>query len=358
MKLVIYMFKKFFSIFIGALVFFVLILEVVDIFQNLPSYISRNVSFSQVAKVYFYYLPRCTWYAVPMSVLFATAYMLSDLYAKNELIAVFALGISLFRFTLPLLFASIVMSLGLFFFEDNVVVQSESVFNSMKNELLNKEKSLNNENVVIISEDGDVIYKAGFFDYSLERLYTLYVVFRNEDKSLNSVLFADSASWNRDTENWSISNGILYLEEDGKFKSSSVTDSVTSKLIEPPETFKNSSINVKEVSTKEAREYIAHLEKVGLPCAEEKSEYYKKYAFPFVVFVVVFLAIGLSGKTRTNVLVISLALCIAAFVLFYVTQMITMYLAKFGTIPPVMGAWFPVILFTIISILLLRHSKT
>ena len=38
------------------------------------------------------------------------------------------------------------------------------------------------------------------------------------------------------------------------------------------------------------------------------------------VFIVVFLAIGLSGKTRKNVLLVSLAMSITAVVLFYVFQ--------------------------------------
>lgn len=358
MKLILYMLKKFASIFLGALLFFVLILEMVNLFQNLYSYISRGIALSQLGMISFYYLPRCVWYAVPMSMLFATAYMLSDFYAKNELVAIFASGVSLFRFTLPLLIISIFMSFGLFLFEDNVVIKSEVKFNDLQNKVLQREKSLNNENVVIISDNGNVIYKAAFFDYSLERLYNLYVVFRDEDKNLDGVLFAESASWNKDSECWSISNGTMYSFVNEELKSSNVTEDYVSRLKESPETFKNNTINVKEVSTKDARKYIEHLERAGVPCAEQKAEYYKKYAFPFVVFVVVFLAIGLSGKTRKNVLIVSLALCIGAVVLFYVTQMITMLMAKFGSIPPVMGEWFPVILFTFFSIVLLRYSRT
>ena len=100
------------------------------------------------------------------------------------------------------------------------------------------------------------------------------------------------------------------------------------------------------------------MQQAGLPSAEAKSVYYKKFSFPLIVFIVVFLAIGLSGKTQKNVLIISLALSIGAVVLFYVTQMVTMLMAKFGTIPPLFGAWFPVILFTVISFVLLKYSRT
>ena len=77
-----------------------------------------------------------------------------------------------------------------------------------------------------------------------------------------------------------------------------------------------------------------------------------------MVFIVVFLAVGLSGKTRKNVLIISLALSVIAVVLFYVLQMITMLMAKFGAIPPVFGAWFPVVFFVFASSILLKYART
>ena len=102
MKLVFYMLKRFFPVFIGAVMFFVLVLCLTDLFMNLWNYISKNVSSRDVALILIYYIPKAVWYAVPIAMLFATAYMLSDFYARNELLAVFASGISLFKFSVPL----------------------------------------------------------------------------------------------------------------------------------------------------------------------------------------------------------------------------------------------------------------
>ena len=103
MKIVMYMLRKFFSIFFGAMVFVVLILCIMDLLINLWNYMSKGVPWSVVGKIIYYYVPKTVWYAVPISMLFATAYMLSDFYAKNELLAIFASGISLFKFSFPLL---------------------------------------------------------------------------------------------------------------------------------------------------------------------------------------------------------------------------------------------------------------
>ena len=95
-----------------------------------------------------------------------------------------------------------------------------------------------------------------------------------------------------------------------------------------------------------------------MPSGEAFSIYYKKFSFSYVILIVTILAIGLSGRTRKNIIIVSMILSLSASVLFYVFQMITMLLAKFSIVTPMVGAWFPVIVFMIISFILLRYSKT
>lgn len=356
MTLIKYMLKKFFGIFFGSIIFFILILCLTDLLMNLWSYVSNGVSIGMVGKILLLYIPKTVWYSVPIAMLFATAYMLSDLYAKNELLAVFASGVSLLKFTAPLLIIGLAMSFGLFLFEDNVVVQTYAKKNELQTQALNRTQSLNNEQIVVMSDRGKVVYKAQYYDDSFQRLYDLIVIFRNDEKKFESLIKADGASWV--DGGWVLDGADMFVFEDDVFVRKDIDEDYVLRMEEPPETFQNNTMNVEEVSTKEARQYIEHLEKSGLPSAEAKSQYYKKFAFPFIVFIVVFLAVGLSGKTRKNVMIVSLALCILAVVIFYITQMITMLMAKFQVVSPIMGAWFPVVLFILLSFVLLKFAKT
>lgn len=360
MKLVYYLFKKFIPLFVGALAFFSLVLVLVDLLMNLWNYISNQVPGAMVGKIMLLYLPKTVWYATPLAMLFAVSYSLSDFYANNELVAIFASGVPLIRFAMPLLVFSFLMSIGLFFFEDVLVVPTYSQKTVLQEAALNKEKSMNNDKIVVLGEGGNLIYKADFYDDEAQRLFSLYLVSRNEDKSLKAVIRADSALW-RDGR-WVLSGATQYtVQRDGAEAAvviQSPSRDITALLTEPPETFRNNTVSVETVNAAAARQYIDHLQRTGLPSAEAQSEYYKKFAFPFVLFIVVFLSVGLSGKTRKNVLLVSLAACISAAVLFYVSQMITMLLAKFQYISPFMGAWFPVFLFVAISVVLLRYART
>ena len=222
MKLVSYLYKKFFAVFIGALAFFVMILSMTDLLMNLWNYISKSVSFSQIGKIMLYYIPKTVWYSVPIAMLFSTAYTLSDLYAKNELTAIFASGVSLFKFTSPLLIVAVFMSVGLFLFEDNLVVPTYAKKQELQKSALHREKSLNNDRIVIMSEEGNLIYKADFYDNKNEQLSVLYIIFRNEDKSLDTIVRADSAKW--EDNHWKLSGSVAYKKSGNSLITTSVDE--------------------------------------------------------------------------------------------------------------------------------------
>ena len=358
MKLVIYLFKKIIPLFLGAMVFFALVLNLVDLFMHIATYLQNNVSAKDIMLVMAYYVPKTIWYAVPVAILFSTSYSLSDMYANNELEALFASGVSLLRFTMPILLLSIALSFGLFYFENHYVVQTFEKKTSLQNQLLNKVSNDNNNDVIVLSENGQIIYKARRYIESTKKLSDAYFVFRNENKELQAVIYAPSAFWNEDEGKWNLQGALQYSPKNKSFKTQRAEKELLDKLTESYTIFRKTNVDVQSVSAKDAKLYINHLKKAGLPYNEQLSEYYKKFAFPFIVFIVVFLSIGLTGKTKKNVLLISLASCISASVLFYVTMMVTMVFAKHGYITPFMGAWFPVIFYTIASVILLRYSRT
>ncbi len=359
MKIVLYLFRKILPLFVGALIFFAFVLLLVDLMMNLWNYISNGVSLKRVGFIMLLYAPKTLWYATPIAILFAVSYSLSDFYASNELVAIFASGISLTRFTFPLLIFAIFLSIALFLFDDRVVVPTFAKKTTEQESALNKEKNDNNDNLVVIGDNGNVIYKAEFYNDKEQKLQTLLIVVRNDDKSLRSILRADSAIWNEDENIWNLSASTQYDKIGEEIVAKSEIDSeILVRLNEPPATFRRNVVSVETVSSADAKVYIEHLQRAGLPFAEALSLYHKKFAFPFIVFIVVILSVGLSGKSRKNVMLISLASCISASVLFYVTQMVTMLLAKFGYISPFLGAWFPVFLFVGISLVVLRYART
>ena len=358
MKLIIYLLRKVIPLFFGAMFFFALVLNLVDLFMNIATYLQNNCTAKDMLLVMAYYVPKTVWYAVPVAILFSTSYALSEMYAANEIQALLASGVSLFRFTVPLLIVSLFMAYGLFVFENKCVVQTYEKKTTLQNTLLQKTKNENNNDVIVLSDNGRIIYSAARYIENQKKLRSCYFVFRNEARELLAIIYTKQAVWNTEREVWELEAPVQYEPSGDTIKIAPVNYDLVNTLTESYEIFRKTNVDVQSVSASEAKVYIQHLKKAGLPYNEELSEYYKKFAFPFIVFIVVFLSIGLTGKTRKNVLLISLASCIGASVLFYVTMMVTMILAKHGYISAFSGAWSPVIFFTIVSVVLLKYART
>ena len=358
MKFVQYILKKLVPFFFGALIFIAIILNLVDLFMNISRYLEENAPARDVMKVMLLYIPKTVWFGAPIAFLFSVTYILSDLYAKNEMTAVFASGVSLFKFIVPVLIFGAICSFGMFFLEDRLVVNTLEQKEKLQKSLLGEVENTNNDNIVVISDNSQIIYKAKKYRDSTKRLENVYFIFRNEEKKLESIIYTTQALWNEDTEHWDLQSPIEYDMKNDTMVMGPVSKKLTDRLTESYEIFRKKTVNVESVSVEDAKIYIEHLQKAGLPFYEPLSVYYKKFAFPFILFLTGFLAVGVTGKTRKNVLLISLSLSIVAVVLFYVFQMITMVLAKTQVITPLMGAWLPDFVFTIIAAILFRFSRT
>jgi lipopolysaccharide export system permease protein len=66
----------------------------------------------------------------------------------------------------------------------------------------------------------------------------------------------------------------------------------------------------------------------------------------------------MAGRFRKNILLMSLLTSLSISVIYYIMEMISMMMGRLGQIPPLAGAWFPVVFFTIVGTVMVRFSKT
>ena len=344
--------------FFFSMLFFILVLQLVDVFTYIFRYISLDVSFAQIALVQLYYVPKCVSYSISPSLLFAVAYTLGNMYANNELIAVFGSGVSLIRLVFPVMVFGIITSVGGFFFEERVVIETFSKKNSYSQALLKQRSSLSNTNVTVIGQGNTLIYNAEYYNDSARALRGLIVIERSPEGKIIGRIDAEQAVWKKDR--WEFQNARLFSwDENGEFLVEENRNIYTRPdLTQNPDTFKKTVRNLGELKAEEAAVWVQNLQKAGLPYREPLTAYYKRFSFALTPLVVAFLSCALGGRFKKNVLLMSILLSLLTSVLFYVFQMITSLLAKSGMLSPLVGAWTPFILFSLIGLWLFRTAKT
>jgi len=349
-----YLLKQFFPVFFVAIAMFMLLLTLIDLFAHLVRYLNNEVPARDILRASFYYLPQSFSYALPISLLFAAAYTLGDLYSRNELTSVFASGIPFWRFSMPLLTIGFLASIFSFFFDDIVVVPTMRMKNELTRTLLNQQRPENRSDIVIRARYGRLTYAVDFFDNHSQILNGVQIIEQDAQGRIVSVIRAPQAVWN--TDHWAFVHPVIYEWTDGilLFRNMESTD----QFREEPDIFRRNMVNVEELSVREARLLVQDLQSAGLPFTSALANFHHRFSFATVSFVVIILSISMGGRFRKNILLMSLLSSLVAAVVFYVAEMISMMLAQSGYIHPMTGAWFPVGLFVVIGLMLLRTAKT
>ena len=348
--------RQFIPTLLVSVLFFVLILELVDLFANLWRYINNGVTIMQMLQVFIYYIPKCVTFSLPMALLFSVSYTLGNYYSNNELIAVFGSGISLFRFVITLIIFGLLISLGTFFFEERVVIDTFKTKNELSNNLLRQTQSLNNNNPTVIDNNGRVIYSADFYNDRDITLSNVIVIQKNTDGSLSQTINSEWAEWNEKDQLWEFHRCRRYFfNEDTGFYNVDYSEVYTHPEIDTaPFTFRKVVRNVDEMKIEDAKLWISALKKAGLPYSEALTAYYKRFSFSLTPFIVCLLSSAIGGRFRKNILLMSLLTSLIISVVYYVMQMVFTILANLGYISPAAGAWIPFIFFCAIGYFLYR----
>jgi lipopolysaccharide export system permease protein len=127
---------------------------------------------------------------------------------------------------------------------------------------------------------------------------------------------------------------------------------------EEPDIFRRNAVKPDELPAMQEKLLIKDLKAAGLPYMEAQADYYHRFSYSTISFIVMVLSISMGGRFRKNILLMSLLASLSAAVVFYVMEMISMMMAKLGYIPTLVGAWFPVVVFIAIGLLLLIWAKT
>ncbi len=350
--------KDLIPVFLVSLIFFVMVLQLLDIFNNLWKYLNNQVPLSTVFRIALLYVPKCISYVLPVTILFSVSFTLGNYFANNELIAILNSGISLFRLSLPVLILGLFISLGSFLFDQHVVIETYRTKNDMTKRLTGQEENYNNSQVTIMSEGMGRIYHAVFYNDSTGELSRPLVLERDGEGRLVRRIEADRALWQDGL--WLFQKVRLYTD----FSASTgpvltLRDEFTDPLLnEPPETFRRDIRNVEEMTLNDAREWIQSQMRAGLPYKEALTDYYRRYSFALTSFIVTLISCALGSRFRKNILLMSLLTSLGLSVAYYIFQMITALMATYGTVTPVMGAWLGFILFFLGGIILFRYAPT
>lgn len=320
--------------------------------------INKGVDLFSVLQIFIYLTPYIVTYTLPISVLVAVLLALGRLSSDNEIVAIRASGISLFRLILPLLIISLVLSLGLVVFNDQAASYAHFAYRKTL-----KEMGIKNPTAA---------FEEGVFIDSFQR-YILFIYHVDQKKNrLNNIRIYEPQGEDKPTR--------TIVAKAGEFISIPEKNIVKLKLIdgtsdEPdPENptnfyklnFRTYFMNLdmaqmqekvvdkkyKEMTIRELRKEAEKLKKEGINPAPLITKIHEKLALAFSCFVFMLLGSSLGIITRRREKSINIGIAVLIIICYYPLLIGSEALAIEGYLPAALAIWIPNIIFASIGIFL------
>jgi len=339
----------------GWLLYFALLLVaftgvyiIFDFFQLLGDIVRNQVAVHVVVDYYRFLLPQVVYLMLPLSILVATLVNFGLLTKTNQVIAIKSAGVSLYRLSVPVLALTALLSAGMFLFADRVLPETNQRQNGLRNQIKGKPaQTFYRPDRQWIFGASSRIYNYTFFD-SDQNVFANLSVFEFDPVTFRMTrrMHAARAVWEPSIHGWILENGWSRdLQGDRVTTYMPFSVATFKELTEEPGYFKKEVKPSEQMSALELRRYIADLSQSGFDVIRLSVQFYRKFSYPLIAFVVTLIGIPFS-------------LSIGIAIVYWSTSSLFEAMGNLSQLPPAMAAWSPDILFGLAGTYLLLRLKT
>lgn len=331
---------------------FLLLLLVFTVFELLGDIVRNQVSLVVVAEYLLNVSPYFLYNIAPLGILLAVLITLGLMQRSNEITAIKATGISIYRVVTPMLLACSLLAVAMFFSDQLYLPYANKRQDALRNLIKGKpaQTYLNPERKWIFGQHSNIYYYQ-VFDSERNEFGQLSVFeFDPATFRLTRRIYAARARWEETVGKWVCTQG---WERD--LRGPAIEDyrqfdvSTFAGVNEPPTYFKKEVKQSSEMNYQELRRYIHDLQQSGFEVVRLRVQLEKKFAFPMVAFVMAVLAIPFSLQAGRRGAVTGVAVAVTIALVYWTVSGLFEAMGNISELPPFLAAWSPDLIFALLG---------
>lgn len=385
-----YLLKEFLTYLGYSLMAFAAIFVLVDLVDQLDKFIDSKAGIRIILLNYLFFMPYIMTLVMPVAMLLATMFSLGRLVGDNEITALKASGISLYRILVPLYALSIILGLVMMLFAESVVPKTNLQHQHIKEYVKERKRAIregdnarikrvtysvtlfssrerDRDNVFIANGDGRIIYSR-YYHARTKKAEEVFIITPVQPKGKGGGRsLADIAriSTRVDADSMVYRNGgwVLYNAVERTFLRDGVALNhypvlKASFVNRKPADFARIDLKPESMNFLQLRNYIEGIRVKGGDASEWLVDLYMKIAFPFVSFVIVFFGAPMVAGSVKRGKTASFGIALMISFVFYAFINAFQVLGRTGTVNPILAAWISNGVFFLVGIFMhLRASK-
>ena len=353
-----YITREWVKIFLLVLLSFIAIYVIVDFFERLRMFISNSATVGQMLSYLLYTLPMVVSQAVPAAALLATLLTFGMFSKNNELTALKANGISLYRASVPVLMLALAACVTVFFLNEFITPRTNQMAKHVKLVDIQKQKKAGTfKQSQVWFRAKNSIYNFKVFDPDTQRLLGISIYYFDPDFRLVRRIDARSAQWK--DGGWEFSDILAARFPDTAFPVIERIESMKIGIPEEPSDFQAVQRSADEMGYMELRDYVKRIREEGYDATRYETDLHGKVAFTLVSLFVVMIGIAFSMRhERSGGFAQGVGAGLIIGFSYWFVFAFCLSVGRAGTIPPLLAAWTTNLIFGAASVYLFARLKT
>lgn len=347
----------FIGYFVGGLLVFLTLYSAVDAMSTIANF--KGVAPEALMRYYLNSFPEIIQTLLPVACLLGVILTLTALNKANELVALFAAGMSLIRIATPLLIGVAIVSVIGFFVGDRVIPKTNANKNYIYYYDIKKEphrySTVKTDRIWYRSKNS--IFNIKTLNAKGDRAQGLTMYFFSDEWDLVQMIAARDVVM--EGANWQLENGtVTVFSKDSSFPLSSQFKTKKIVMAEDSKDLQSAGQTAEMMSHTELKRFIEKNKDAGLDTVAYEVDYHKKFSFAFAGLVMCLLGIPFSvGRARSGGTMLNVGICLGLVFAYYVLYSSGITLGQHGTLPPYVAAWAPNVLMAGLALVLLKRLK-
>jgi LPS export ABC transporter permease LptG len=332
-----------------------------DLSENIDEILKNKVGMGLVLNYYKYMSLQMFYEIAPILVLVTTLMTFSLLARTNEITACKALGMSLYRLSLPALASALLVTFFCGYLEQSVLPASNEKVAKLKDRMHGREtaRTYRRADRQWLFGQGRYIYNYIHYDPQQASLQRLQVFDFDEQHRLTRRLIAENAKYAGD-DAWVFSNGWARSFSSG-VDVTGYTRFTEPKIVRYPETpdYFDSEIRPPEqMRYGELKDYIQELRESGQAVPELQVELQNKIALPVTSLIMALVALPFAFRLGRQGALYGIGISIVLGIVFLGIFAFFSKMGEAGALPPAVAVWSPGAVFALLSSYLFLGVRT
>ena len=339
-----------------------LLYVVIDLSDAIEDMTKNHISADLILSYYANRIPQVFLDVTPIALMISVLILLTLMEQQRELTALKAAGISLYRLAVPVLLVAAVAAGGLWMLGEFIVPDANREAQRLRDVIRGADTSRSyrsSDRQWLLSRDDESLYNFLRYDGETQTLIRFTMFQIDEDMNLKYHLSTRRARFL--DGKWIADSGwFRQFYPDGTDVFRRIEAPVELKIAEDPAYFGQEYRQPSEMTVGELRNYILELVDSGYRPANLVVQWHQKFTYPLSAFVMVLFslpfALSRGGRRISTMQGVALALTLG--IAYF---MLVAFFGKLGEVevlPPIIGAWSPVVLATLFAVNRLTTIRT